>query len=541
MQCAEKTPLDLLAVMEVDLQRYGPDNEEIAAGSPSVNSSDKDTKLQAIRKISILSNWRFQILSQHVVVDRARRPFKLARGPLPFVATDIGSSLYIQEDDSNELKDSLPSELRKRLAEIGWDQDDTPVDQHQEWLKTPMSLLPTYQLDRLENTAPDPPPSPNANAITSLSGAKAEEIGLLRRNSSTGGPLHGVKRRAVFVPSLALIFSRLSSLVFDANFEIASAAGEIIVDLMRNDPALIARPILDLFAGEQKDIRSAVSTINAFLHVQRALPSPMSHYLFNNLAGFLKFASRHDDEHDALQDFAVTATLLAKLVTQVSGMSIREIRRAKLDAFLIPSGSLWFPSSAPSGAMFPRSFDFAHNPFDVLPSHLVSITLIRVAQNMLFLAMLKRNRQDVLLVRKSMSRLVLPSLGSEVDEGGLDLSDFIPRRTTQTDNDSLKSLSLMLSRSHILLVAQVFRSMSRHLNDRNELAVLVDGLNRIILAHGDDIGIVSHIMIGTSLCFLQCPRYLTISASHSSYGCEYPISSAVHIRWRICPLHASSH
>lgn len=451
------------------------------------------------------------------------------------MATDIGSSLYIREDDPTELKDSLPSELRKRLAEIGWDQNDTPVDQHQEWLKTPMSLLPTYQLDRLENTAPDPPLSPNMNAT------KPEELGLLRRNSSSGGPLPGVKRRAVFVPSLALIFPRLSSMVFDEDVEVASAAGEIIVDLMRNDPALLTRPILDLFTGEQKDIRSAVSTINAFLHIQRALPSPMAHYLFNNLAGFLKFSSRQDDDRDTLQDFAITVTLLAKLVPQVSGISIREIRRAKVDIFLIPSGSLWFPSSAPLGAMFPRGHEFAYNPFDSLPSHLVSITLIRVAQNLLFLAMLKRNRQDVLLIRKSMSRLILPSFRSGLDDTVLELSDFIPTRKTRSNNGSLEGLSLTLSRSHILLVAQVFRSMSRHLNDRNELAILVDGLNRILLAHGDDIGIVSQIMIGMSFCFCSCGTYLTFDASGSSYGRQHPIPSTVYIGRRICPVHASSY
>ncbi|EEB87621.1 hypothetical protein MPER_14975, partial [Moniliophthora perniciosa FA553] len=38
--------------------------------------------------------------------------------------------------------------------------------------------------------------------------------------------------------------------------------------------------------------------------------------------------------------------------------------------------------------------------------------------------------------------------------------------------------------------------MSRHLNDRNELAVLIDGVNRILLEHGKDIGIVSHALIG---------------------------------------------
>jgi hypothetical protein len=38
--------------------------------------------------------------------------------------------------------------------------------------------------------------------------------------------------------------------------------------------------------------------------------------------------------------------------------------------------------------------------------------------------------------------------------------------------------------------------MPRHLNDRHELAILIDGLNRILLTHGDDIGVVGQAMIG---------------------------------------------
>ncbi len=108
------------------------------------------TKLRAVRRMSTLSNWRFQIASQHVISDRQHRPFKLARGPLPFIATDMGSSQYVQDDDYLETKDNLPLEMRKRLAEIGWVEDDTPVNQQMEWIRTPMSLLPIQQLDRLD-------------------------------------------------------------------------------------------------------------------------------------------------------------------------------------------------------------------------------------------------------------------------------------------------------------------------------------------------------------------------------------------------------
>jgi Protein UNC80 len=508
MQCAEKTPLDLLAIMEVDLQRYSIRyvKHKMLISIVSHLSSNSSTKLAALQKISILTNWRFHILSQHVITDRSHRPFKLARGPLPFVATDIGSSVHVHDEDANDLQDTLPSELRKRLVEIGWDQGDTPVNQQLEWIKTPMSLLPTHQLDHLDSTTletfPPSPSSPNPNFMTSSSGGdKVEETpGLLRRNSSTGGPIHNLKRRVIFVPSLTAIFPRLASLVFDANYTVAFTARGIIIDLMRNDPALLVRPILDLFVDDQKDMQSAMSGINAFLHVQRILPSHMSHYLFNHLAGFLKYASRNADGNTALQDFAHTVAVLAKLVTQVSGMSIREIRRAKIETFLIPSGSLWFPPSAPIGPMFPRGPDSLHDHTEIVTPDLVSMIMIRTSQNLLFLSMLKRNRQDVQLVRKNMSYLVLPSAGRPFVADVLGLSSFVPHRSHMAENNtSLAGLSLMLSRSYLLLVAQVFRSMSRHLNDRNELAVLIDGLNKILLAHGDDIGIVSQVMIGPYL------------------------------------------
>ena len=277
------------------------------------------------------------------------------------------------------------------------------------------------------------------------------------------------------------------------------------MDLMRNDPGLLTRPIFDLLKDNQNDMTLAISTLRAFFHVRQVLPPGMAHHVFNNLAGFLKFAARQTEDTNTLKSFAHTVPILSKLVTQVSEMSIREIRRAKIEIFLIPSGSLWFSSSAPSGPMFPQQLGPADSPSEPVPPTLVGITMIRLAQNMTFLAMLKRKPQDVQMIRKSMSRLVLPFRElNKVDSTPLELKDYIPRPTVAererinpfTFDGGLRGLSLMMSRSYLLLIAQMFRSMSRHLNDRNELAVLVDGLNRILLVHGDDIGIVGHVMIG---------------------------------------------
>jgi hypothetical protein len=192
---------------------------------------------------------------------------------------------------------------------------------------------------------------------------------------------------------------------------------------------------------------------------------------------------------------------LAKLVIQVSEMSIREIRRAKVEAFLIPSGSLWFPASAPTGPMFPRHIGQLDPALNEIPPHLIYVSMIRLSQNMLFISMLKRNPQDVQMIRKSMTRLVLPSLNQLPDPLSLEMRDFAPVERKSTGRPSyldmrVKNLSMIVSRSYLLLIAQIFRSMSRHLSDRNELGVLIDGLNRILLAHGSDIGIVAHALIG---------------------------------------------
>lgn len=477
-------------------------------GALTFRSSDSSVRLHTIQKICTLFNWRFQLLSQHIVVDRNhRRPFKLARGPLAFIATDIGSSSFVLEGDSSQSKNSLPLELRKRLAEIGWAEDDEVVDQKLEWVQTPMSLLPSHELDLLDDgfeipmSPSSPLASPGGSPMAAPPSPGGNDTDLLRRKSSGSKHSHGVKRRAVFVPALSAIFPQMTFLVYDSNFAVANGARDVILDLMRNDPAILTRPVFDLLADDQRDFTVAITTMRAFEHVRRLLPPAMAYYVFNHLTGFLKHTAKMETS-EVLGGFANVVPMLAKLVTQVSDMSIREIRRAKVEVFLIPSGALWFPSSAPAGPMFPRMLGPHDNPFEAVPSHLIYMTMIRLSQNMLFLSMLKRNPQDVQMIRKNMSRLVLPSRENIVEARPLKLGDFVPhkqqleRSAPFFRDPSLRGLSLMLSRSYLLLVAQIFRSMSRHLNDRNELAVLVDGLNRILLVHGDDIGIVAHSMIG---------------------------------------------
>ena len=460
-----------------------------------------------------MSGWRFQMLSQNYIVDKNhRRPFKLARAPVSFLPTDIGSSSFVLREDLAKGNSTggqvLPLELRKRLADIGWTQDESAMDQKQEWIMTPFSLISGQQLEKVEAGLPTTviTRSPQPDALERPSSPAVEHMGSTR----------GVKRRPIFVPPLASILPDLASLVYDDDYGVANAARVAVMDWMRHDPALITRPGLDALSAGENSLHSAFSILRGYLYAQSTLPPAMAHHMFNHLAGFLRFSAREGEGGEALTGFAYAVPLLSKLVTQVSDMSLRELRRAKIDAFLVPSGSLWFSSSTPAVAMFPRSLSDVKGSSDKDAVYqLGKIVLVRVAQNSLVMSILKRDRQEVQAFRKNMPRLVLPTINS-TDTLSTEPRSFLPHKerisslATGADTDTL-GLSLLLSRSHVLLVTEIFRSLPRHLNDRSELAILIDGLNHILFVHGNDIGIVAHILIGELLptCF---PSVFTLTA-----------------------------
>lgn len=510
-------------------------------------SAESFVRRRALQRMGTLSSWRFQLLSQEVIFDRShRRPFKLARPPILFVSTDIGSSLFVYEEDPDEYKDSsgqvLPLELRRRLNEIGWAEESKHVDEHTQWVRTPMSLLPSQQLDRLEQTdeseSRSPSPSPSPSPEPSPTKTRSGDLGLARKESSTGGRSQGVKRRPVFASALLSLFPRLAVMVTDRDFVVASAALDVITDFMRDDPSMLSRSVFNMLTGNEKALIMSVTTLRAFLHVKDVLPPAMAHHILNHLTGFLKSSVRHSEKSAPLQSYAYSIPIIANLVTQVSKLSMRELRRAKVDTLMIPTGSLWFPSTAPVGPLFPRTLTKSRDPFETLPADVVWITLIRISQNNLSLKMLKRNPQDIKTIRKNMTRLILPTLYDKDGESPVTLSDMLPTKAgtpTSSNDPTLYTLSLTLARSHLLLIAQVFLATSRHLNDRAELAILMDGLNRILVTHGRDIGIVAHAMIGE---LIICSYDIVLICNCSSHDCEHSLQTIVHIWRRIHAVYA---
>lgn len=472
-------------------------------------SDDAPVRREAVKRLSILSGWRYQLLSLSYITDRSfRRPFKLARPPLNFVATDVGESKYMPDNEIEEgtlgQGPSLPLDLKRRLNEIGWDEEDKPQDQKLQWLRTPMSLLGSNQLYQLSATSSvtedlsDATPSPLSSPRSSPSESAVASGGaqLMRRSSSSGGQ-HGMKRRPVFVQPLTPIFLALAKLTLDKDFMVASLARDLIADYMREDPALLSRPVMEIMSGNIVAIDEAVTALRTFLHIQHILPPRLTHHIFNHMAGFLKWLAKDQTLPDALRDMAYVVGILARLAPQVSDMSVRAIRRAKIEVFLFPTGSLYFAETAPSGRMFPKGPLKNANPFEEISSVVANMTMIRMSQSLLFVDLLKRSPQDVLIVRKSWTPLVLPEVPGLSEDGGLPKRS--PVKSIPPSSQPDFRLSLSYSRSHLLFVAQLLRCLTRHLSDRSELENYLNGVNCILLRHGDDIGIVAHALIGVWL------------------------------------------
>lgn len=503
MQCAERATTTLLPVITSDLQ-----------------SRDDQVKVAAIHRINVLLAMRFQIHSQFFIQDRnRRRPFKSARDPLPFVATSIGSSLFAQEEEEEAGEGEISLELRKRLAEVGWLNNKESVDKKHEWARTPLSLLPLYAVDRVVNeeqqilvsSFSSGPRKIRSNSDVSDSGLSTKTMDSTARSG---------KRRAVFLPQLAALFPLVISMASEPQLEVASTARDCILHVLRDDSALLLRPIFDLVVGNKMD--EAATAIRGLLHLRHVLPPAATHYVFNHLMGFLKWIAREANARDHLHDFAMSSTLFAVLLSQVSEMSLREIRRAKVESFLLPTGSLWFHGTTPVSALFPRHIAVTAEDSIKRTSALTAITVIRLSQNRLFLALLRKHPQDVQGIRKSMKAVELPSLVDGGQSTFLTLNRLLPSKARVSVLPSQSSrwtdvLSSLLSRSYLLLTIQIFKSMPRNINDRNELATFIEGINRILLAHSNDIGIVAQGLIALMVASTRFRRLFTSGGGYSLF------------------------
>ncbi|PVF92302.1 hypothetical protein CPB86DRAFT_717696 [Serendipita vermifera] len=480
----------------------GPASAVVRAINDDLTGNSPFLKRRAIDRITRLFSWRYQVLAQTVITDRShRRPFRSGRPPLSFVATDIGTQNYVadrvQEAERLQFASTLPPEIRRRLIELGWDREPMPDDKKPVKDTVPLSLFSSDRLVAAETTT------------SILSASENTTKGLLRRKSSSGYQ-NGGKRRPIFVASLATSLQNILSSALSIDPENTISARTFLLEVLRDDAGLFTRPIFEQLSA-LNNVPSAISALERTMRLQALLPSPFTHLIFNHLAGLIKTLAREQTTQVDPRVYAYSLPSIAIAASHVSGMSIRELRKAKLDVMLLPSGSLWFSDQSSAGTIFPRLELSKMDESQLLPETLVRITMIRTAQNILLSNLLKRDPKEVHLVRKTFTKFILPSLDDLYSIDNPRLNDSTNNNRTLpnsivTIRRDFQLISLALGRSHLLLVAQIFRCLNRQTNDYQEILHLLDGVNTILLRHLNDLGIVAHAMINYMLAMTRFRR-----------------------------------
>lgn len=270
----------------------------------------------------------------------------------------------------------------------------------------------------------------------------------------------------------------------------------------------------------------AIRHIRRLLAIQAILPCGAAHRLFNHLGGILKGLSRDPKSLNSLQLFALTLPSAAALAPLVSDFSLRDLRKNKVEPLFLSTGAFWYEGAMVRAPMFPQSRPL-DDPFPfrrlAIDSTTFRVALVRVAQNSIAEGYLRKAPRDAFTLKKLLGQLSLPSMMDL--PATLDAKVFLPRgsiavaKMPRAQQDE-RSISALVARSWLLALLQVLQGLDRNFSARDELAILFDdGVNRILLVHGDDTNLVGLVL---RLCMLASTRFRRIFSSSNGFGLFIP-------------------
>ncbi|OCF39078.1 hypothetical protein I317_07148 [Kwoniella heveanensis CBS 569] len=352
-KCAEKLPLQLRAIIASDL------------------SSTRDyIRSEALKKIAMLFGWRYQVLAQRILTDRRGPVFQFTAKTLEFVSTEIGSPEWaaphdVQDAALQKFGRTLPLELRQKLMELGWSEDQS-LQGKSDWEAIPVTALPALQYQQ-EGTDVERSPSP-MRALTRTG------------SNGSGNSVTAKRRKAVFAPTfLGIVSEQADLLAGEVDGPIVTTSRELIRLLQRDDPTGLLRPIAE---GLSTDLLGSLARLNGIIHT---ITPGFAYAVVNSLVGHLKVVMRNDP---SFPHHATAITTIARLVPGISEISLRDIRKNKAEHILLPA------SIHEDEGGFKVHGPWRDNQFDIQTAQLVLVN-----------EGLRANPREVYLVKKMLSNL----------------------------------------------------------------------------------------------------------------------------------------
>ncbi|WVQ74573.1 hypothetical protein IAR50_004174 [Cryptococcus sp. DSM 104548] len=304
-KCAEIVPGQLKSVIVSDL-----------------NSKDPLTRRQALQTLSTLFAWRFQIMAQPIVTSRRGPLFHFPTKTLEFVPTEIGSSTWesphdILDAQLSKFGRTLPLELRQRLFELGWS-DEEGLQGKADWEQIPVSALPGLEWQQ-------------ESAASALSGRPLSPMrSLVRSGSSTSGHSFSAQRRkAVFAPMLVqMVYEQINLLSSEVNGPVSNVSLELVRLFQRDDSAAFLKPFTERLHSETLDAVAMINKISNFM------APGFAYSALNALIGYIKTSLKAQGH---LECWEAALTTVARIVPSVSAISLRDVRKNKAEHVLLPA------------------------------------------------------------------------------------------------------------------------------------------------------------------------------------------------------------
>ncbi|ODN76707.1 hypothetical protein L202_05340 [Cryptococcus amylolentus CBS 6039] len=287
-----------------------------------LSSKEPLARRQALHSLSTLFAWRFQITAQPIMTSRRGPLFHFPTKTLEFVPTEIGSSTWesphdILDAQLSKFGRTLPLEIRQRLFELGWS-DEEGLQGKADWEQIPVSALPGLEWQQ-------------ESATGALSGRPSSPMrSLARSGSNTSGHSFSSKRRkAVFAPMLVqMVYEQINVLSSEADGPVSNLSLELVRLFQRDDAAALLKPFTERLHSETLDAIELINKISDFM------APGFAYSALNALIGYTKTALKAQGQ---LECWEASLTTVARIVPFVSAISLRDVRKNKAEHVLLPA------------------------------------------------------------------------------------------------------------------------------------------------------------------------------------------------------------
>ncbi|KAI8384554.1 uncharacterized protein BYT42DRAFT_492529 [Radiomyces spectabilis] len=509
----------------------------------------------------------------YIPVSSRKRPFRGDSGAFstPFVPTDLGSDQMTMDEPRWMAKlkntNNFPIELKRQIQELGWGDDDQG-EEHEALKKVliPLGVLPslfmTEDEDEIEDGVNE---GPRANGDGRPEGKRIDVTKIITR-----------KKRAAAVHSLTIAFVSMVDLLNDNYGGNFNALHELLEYVMRDDAALFLRVFLnDLGKHKPDHHRDILTRVRYLIGMQAKLPPGFTHILFNYLAGMLKWLAR-ENKADGLLLMTLIHPILTELMISTNEISLRDLRKNKIELILVSSGRFWFTQEQQPAAMFPHELTDTRSPFTILdiPWDIFAVSLVRISHLQLLTNFLIRYPREVYAVKKSVQNYEhtpipgMPAPGASIESDdyyfpNLDLrkrrdSEIIfedeeasatayyeeikPQRRPTQQVEDIRNLAVLRARVWLRFIDILLTGLNKNYNDRAEFENILRSVNSIIIEHANDFGILGQAVLLYTRVVTRFKRLFVSSHGYSAFlpalfkvFCEmdrYPhVRSAITFAW----------